>query len=304
MSREFEIHGATEQQAQELRRLPAASPAHGDEAKRLTREIASAYENRPAGKFCFAPPMPDPAQMEQARAEAQAARSALEAKTAQVEAKKSASKKAKREALRSYIERDNAASKTLRDLESRAAQHLASAEHLRAIEQQIAIILGNLDADWVVSGHELRGVVRVPMKDGQTLRLAVTTITEYGVVDYINIGPCPTDKALDGKTDREIAQVLRYSWVRPFFVLRQCQNYRDKEQAWGLDIQPVSLAPSDIDALIACTHLAAGWAKALHEALIPSLYWIFELGYRLLDGRESAIQYTSRATHQIEEPTL
>lgn len=302
MSQEFEIHGASEKQAQELRAIPAAIPSQGDEAKRLAREIASAYENRPAGKFCFEPPMPEPAQLEQARTEAEAASLALRAKTAQVEAKKSANKKAKREALRPYVERDNAASKALHDLESQAAQHLASAEHLRAIERQVAIIIGNLDADWVVSGHELRGVVRVPMKDGQTLRLAVTTIMEYGVVGYLNVGPCPTDKSLDGKTDREIAQVLRYSWVRPFFTLRQCQNWRDQEQAWGLDIQPVSLAPSDIEALIACTHLAAGWAKALHEALIPSLSWLFELGYRLLDGREGTIKYTSRATNQIEEP--
>jgi len=312
---DFEIYGATERQAQELRAMPAATPAHTDEVKRLAYEIASAYAGRPAGKFSFAPPMPSQEAMQTARAEMEEAGRALDAKRAEVEAKKRLSKKAAREALRPFVARFDRARNGLSDLESQAALHLSSAEHLRAVEQQTAILVGSMDADWVVdcdeerkdlgrgllSSHSLRGVVRVPMKNGQTLRLAVVTLVEYGVIEYINIGPCPTHHSFDGMTDRQIAANLTYGTVRPFYTLRQCQSYREKEQAWGLDIQPVSLAPSDIDALVAATHLAAGWAKALHGALIPSLSWLFELGYRLLDGRESCIPYTSRAAAQIEE---
>lgn len=313
--REFEIHGATERQAQELRAMPEAIPAHTDDAKRLAYEIASAYAGRPAGKFSFAPPMPSQEEMQSAREAMQAASLALDTKRAEVEAKKRMSKKAAREALRPFVACFEREAKRLSDLESQAALHLSSAEHLRAVEQQVAILTGSVDADWVVncegerkdlgrgllSSHSLRGVLRVPMKDGQTLRLAVVTMVEYGVIEYINIGPCPTHHSFDGMTDRQIATNLTFGTVRPFYTLRQCQSYHEKEQAWGLDIQPVSLAPSDIDALVAATHLAAGWAKALHHALIPSLSWLFELGYRMLDGRESVIPYTSRRHAEIEE---
>jgi hypothetical protein len=118
---------------------------------------------------------------------------------------------------------------------------------------------------------------------------------EHGLMEYIQVGPAPTDKSLEGLSDRELAEALRYSWVRPFFTLRQCQRYGEREQAWGIDCNFASLAPSDIDALIAATHLAAGWAKALHGALIPALDWLLDLGYTRATGQESRFDFTSRA---------
>lgn len=114
--------------------------------------------------------------------------------------------------LRPLHEKVKEAKKQYADAMERAAMAESEASRRASLAQQLSILVGDLDADWVVTSSnyaKVCAVVRMPISNSQSVRLALwASVDEFGDLDTIQIAPLPSTYP-EGLTDAEIAKVLR-----------------------------------------------------------------------------------------------
>lgn len=175
------------------------------------------------------------------------------------------------------------------------------------LARQLAIVVGNLDADWSVTSSRISGVVRLPSGDGQGVRLALRiSVDPYDDLSYIRVGPIPSD-CPEGMTDAQVAQILHAHTLHEFVTLRRTEKPRDRELAWGFDLQAFGLTVADMPALKATIDLTAGWVTALYDAKITSGFFSFlmaedEVAEIIGDSQRNHLSnFRSRINPQIDD---